>query len=110
MGESRVSSGSDCLSACGEGLWLSMWMEGSSSKGMISVRGKVGNGMVGCGEGGGVVRVRVPRSMASSMICTVVRLGDVGVNMVVVKKRVMGYFGDLSLPLYIFWCSFSHRM
>ncbi len=51
-------SGRGCLIAYGDGSQLLIWMEDSSGEGMANVRGNVGSGILGCGEGGGVVRVR----------------------------------------------------
>jgi len=54
-----VLSGSGCHSANGEGSWSSMWMDVSGDEdGMASVSGNIGRGIVGCGDGGGVLRFR----------------------------------------------------
>src|SRR6266702_8319775 len=71
MGELRVLSGSGCCSANGEGSWSSTCTAESCGDGMAMVRGKVGKGIVGCGDGGGVRNVRW-LVMASSMISTAV--------------------------------------
>ncbi len=60
-------SGSGCRSANGEGSRSSTCIAESWGDGIAMVRGNVGSGIVGCGDGGGVRRLRW-FVMASSMI------------------------------------------
>ncbi len=71
MGELRVLSGSGCRNASGEGSQLLTYTAESWGDGIAMVRGNVGKGIVGCGDGGGVRKVRW-FVMASSMISTAV--------------------------------------
>src|SRR6266702_21411 len=75
MGESRVSCGRGCRRAKGDG----------SRESIAIVRGNVGSGSVGCGDGGGVVRFKW-LAIAVSMISTAVSSASVmiGVEMGVV--------------------------
>ncbi len=52
-------SGSGCHSANGDGSQLSTWIVASGGEdGMARVSGNVGRGIVGCRDGGGVLRFR----------------------------------------------------
>ncbi len=42
----------------GEGSLLSMCIAESCGEGMVIVRGNIGNGMGGCGDGGGICILR----------------------------------------------------
>src|SRR6266571_981127 len=71
MGESRVSLGRGCLSANGEGSRESMCTAESCGEGIAIVRGNVGSGSAGCGDDGGVLRLRW-LARTSSIISTAV--------------------------------------
>src|SRR6266702_5369694 len=92
MGESRVSSGRGCRRAKGDGSRESMGTVDVVGESSAIVRGNVGSGSVGCGDGGGVLRLRW-LAMAVSMISTVVSSASVivgvvmGVVMVVREER-----------------------
>src|SRR6266702_4359090 len=92
MGESSVLSGSGCLSANGEGSWSSMCTaESDGEVGIAMVSGNVGRGIVGCGDGGGVLRfkwlLRASSITSTAVSSTAVIVGDrVGVVMVVVGE------------------------
>ncbi len=100
MGELRVLSGSGCHNANGEGSRLSMCTAESCGDGIAMVRGNVGSGRVGCGDGGGVRRLRWV-VIASSMISTVVSsvavitgegvIAESGEDMVEWGKRGWGF-------------------
>ncbi len=66
-------------------------MAESWGEGIAMVRGNVGSGIIGCGDGGGVVIVRW-LVITSSMISTAVTVGEVGVVMVVMKEGVLGCY------------------
>src|SRR6266702_5986041 len=96
MGESRVLSGSGCLSANGDGSWSSMWIAVSvGEEGMAIVRGNIGRGIVGCGDGGGVWMFRwfvMAASIISTAVSSVIVGGEVGVDMVVMGDEGMRFF------------------
>jgi len=91
MGESKVLSGRGCLRVNGDGSLLLICTAESCGKGMAMVRGKVGNSIVGCGEGGGVQRFKW-LVMAALMILMAVSSVAVmegeaeGVDMIVVDE------------------------
>src|SRR6266702_1431007 len=115
MGESRVSSGSGCRSAKGDGSLESMWTVDMVGESSAIVRGNVGSGSVGCGDGGGVLRLRWS-AMATSMISTAVSSASVmvgvvmGVVMVVGERRGCWFAVGVVVLLYIFRRSVGHRM
>src|SRR6266702_8338907 len=96
MGSSRVSSGRGCRSAKGDGSLESMWMAESVGDDSARVRGYVGNGMVGCGDGGGVLKLRW-LVMAASMISTAVSLVSVMVGVVMGEVMVVVRRGEVSI-------------
>src|SRR6266702_1424172 len=98
MGESRVSSGRGCRKAKGDGSRESMWIVDVAGEFVAIVRGNVGSGSVGCGDGGGVVRFKW-LTIAASMISTAVSSASVitgvvmGVVMIVREEERMLVFG-----------------
>src|SRR6266702_5575456 len=94
MGESRVSSGRGCRSAKGDGSLESMWTAESVGDDKAKVRGKVGK--VGCGDGGGVLRLRW-LVMAASMISTAVSSVSVIVGVVMGEVMVVVRRGEVSI-------------
>src|SRR6266702_1007059 len=115
MGESRVSSGRGCCRAKGDGSRKSMWTVDVVGEFSAIVRGKVGSGSVGCGDGGGVSRLRW-LARAGSMISTAVSSASVmigvviGVVMVVREERGCWFTVGVVVLLYIFRRSIGHRM
>src|SRR6266571_2312607 len=115
MGESRVSSGRGCRRAKGDGSLESMWTVDVAGESSTMVRGNVGSGSVGCGDGGGVVRFKW-LVMAVSMISTAVSSASViigvvmGVVMVVREERGCWFLVGVVVLLYVFRRSIGHRM
>src|SRR6266702_4203625 len=90
MGESRVSSGRGCRRAKGDGSRESMGTVDVAGEFIAIVRGNVGSGSVGCGDGGGVVRFKW-LAMAVSMISTAVSSASVITGVVMgVGDKVLG--------------------
>src|SRR6266702_8865675 len=115
MGESRVSSGSGCRRAKGDWSRESMWTGDVVGESSAMVRGNVGSGSVGCGDGGGVSRLRwlaIAVSMISTAVSSVsVIVGVVmGVVMVVRERRGCWFMVGVVALLYIFRRSVGHRV
>ncbi len=92
-----------------------MCMVESCGEGIAMVSGNVGSGIVGCGDGGGVLRFRwlvIAVSIISTAVSSMaVIVGeDTGVVMVVVEERDILFVLFLPFFLYVFGCSISHRM
>ncbi len=115
MGKLRVLSGSGCWSANRDGSLESMCTVVSCGEGMVIVRGKVGKGIIGCRDGGGILRLRW-FVMAASMILTavsstLVMVGvEVGVVMIVSGKGRCQFFVNKVVFLYVFGHSIGHRV
>ena len=82
---------------------------------MVIVRGNIGNGIIGCGDGGGVLRFRWLVMAALIILMTVSLVAmivgeDVGVVMVVVREKGMSFLAVLPFLLYILGHSISHRV